>query len=140
VSIPQDPVRTKGASRHEAGSGPEEHAMPQYLLSVLEPSEGAPPANLDRIMADVGAVDSAMHQAGVWVFAGGLHAPGTATVLRVSDGEVVTTDGPYIEGKEHLGGFSIIDVPDLDAALAWGTRLARATTLPIEVRPFQDGE
>jgi hypothetical protein len=114
--------------------------MTQYLLSVLEPSEGTPPANLDQIMVDVEAVDSAMRQAGVWVFAGGLHAPSTATVLRVNEGQVVTTDGPYAEGKEHLGGFSIVDVPDLDAALEWGTRLARATTLPIEVRPFRGGE
>jgi hypothetical protein len=111
--------------------------MSQYLLSVLEPSGGTPPADLDQIMADVGEVDGAMHQAGVWVFAGGLHAPGTATVLRVDDGEVLTTDGPYAEGKEQLGGFSIIDVPDLDAALEWGTKLARATRLAIEVRPFQ---
>ena len=114
--------------------------MPQYLLSVVQPTDGTPPADLDRIMADVGEVDRAMHEAGVWVFAGGLHSPSTATVLRVSDGDVLTTDGPYAEGKEHLGGFSIIDVPDLDAALEWGTRLARATTLPIEVRPFQGGE
>ena len=53
--------------------------------------------------------------------------------------KTLLTDGPFIEGKEHLGGFSIIDVPDLDAALAWGRRLSRATTLPIEVRPFRDG-
>ena len=60
--------------------------------------------------------------------------------LRHQHGDdLLLTDGPFIEGKEHLGGFSIIDVPDLDAALAWGRRLSRATTLPIEVRPFRDG-
>ena len=113
--------------------------MTQYLLSVVEPSEGEPPApdRLAEIMADVGVVDREMRDRGVWVFAGGLHPPATATTLRPKDDEVLVTDGPYAEGREHLGGFSIIDVPDLDEALDWGRRLARATTLPIEVRPFQ---
>jgi hypothetical protein len=113
--------------------------MTQYLLSVVEPTEGEPPApdQLARIMADVGVVDRAMRDQGVWVFAGGLHPPTTATTLRPKDDEVLVTDGPYAEGREHLGGFSIIDVPDLDEALDWGRKLARATTLPIEVRPFQ---
>src|SRR3954468_18763021 len=113
--------------------------MTQYLLTVVEPSEGAAPEPkaLERIMKDVDAVDQEMRDAGVWVFAGGLHDPSTATVLRPSDGDVLVTDGPFAEGKEHVGGFSIIDVPDLDAALEWGRRLARATTLPIEVRPFR---
>jgi hypothetical protein len=71
------------------------------------------------------------------VFAGGLHPPSTATVVRVTDGEVLCTDGPFTEGKEHIGGFTVVRAPDLDAALAWGRRLAEATTLPIEVRPFQ---
>jgi hypothetical protein len=110
----------------------------QYLLSVVQPTgDGALPPDLDQIMADVDEVDRRMHEAGAWVFAGGLHDPKTATVVRVRDGEVLTTDGPYAEGKEHLGGFSIIEAPDLDAALAWGTELARATRLPIEVRPFR---
>jgi hypothetical protein len=60
-------------------------------------------------------------------------------VVRDRDGEVLITDGPFAEGKEHIGGFTIVSAPDLDAALEWGRRLARATTLPIEVRPFQDG-
>jgi hypothetical protein len=72
------------------------------------------------------------------VFSGGLHAPTTATVVRLTDGEMVTTDGPYIEGKEHIGGFTVIKAADLDAALEWGRKAARAITLPIEVRPFQD--
>ena len=77
-----------------------------------------------------------MRAAGAWVFSDGLLPPETATVLRPREGEVLVTDGPYAEGKEHLGGFTIVDVPDLDAALEWGRRLALATTLPIEVRPF----
>ena len=114
--------------------------MTQYLLSVYQP-DVAPPAGVDleQIVADVQKVDQAMKDAGVWVFAGGLHETSTATVLRAQDGEVLVTDGPYVEGKEHLGGFTIIEAPDLDAALDWGSQLAGATTLPIEVRPFQGG-
>jgi hypothetical protein len=113
--------------------------MTQYLLTVVEPSGGpAPdPAALEAIMADVDAVDQEMRTAGVWVFAGGLHPPSSATVLRPKGDDVLLTDGPIAEGKEHVGGFSIIDAPDLDAALDWGRKLARATTLPIEVRPFR---
>ena len=73
----------------------------------------------------------------MWVFSAGLHPASSATVLRPEDGQVLMTDGPFAEGKEHVGGFSIIDAPDLDAALDWGRKLARATTLPIEVRPFR---
>jgi len=69
------------------------------------------------------------------VFTGGLHAPSSATVVR-ADGMI--TDGPYLEGKEHIGGIYVITAPDLDAALRWGRKAAAATTLPIEVRPFQD--
>jgi hypothetical protein len=112
--------------------------MTQYLLTVFEPTGGVlEPEALAVIMKDVGAVDQEMRDAGVWVFAGGLHPPATATVLRPSDAEVLTTDGPFAEGKEHVGGFTIVSAPDLDAALEWGRKLARATTLPIEVRPFR---
>ncbi|NEA60673.1 hypothetical protein G3I60_42550 [Streptomyces sp. SID13666] len=111
--------------------------MPQYLLSVMQP-EGEPPAPevLQAIMRNVDALHEELKAAGAWVFSGGLHAPSTATVVRLQDGEVLTTDGPYLEGKEYLGGLSIIEAPDLDAALDWGRKSARATTLPIEVRPF----
>ncbi|MCE6997521.1 YciI family protein [Saccharothrix sp. S26] len=115
--------------------------MTQYLLSVIEPTgPGTPePEVLEEIMKDVQAVDADMRDTGVWVFAGGLHKPETATTLRPrDDGELVVTDGPFTETKEHIGGFSIIDVPDLDAALAWGRRLSVACRLPVEVRPFQD--
>ena len=112
--------------------------MTQYLLSVIEPDGPLPePDVLARIDRDVTAVDTDMRTAGVWVFSNGLLPPDSATVLRPADGEVLVTDGPFAEGKEHLGGFSIVDVPDLDAALEWGRRLALATTLPIEVRPFR---
>jgi hypothetical protein len=110
----------------------------QYLLSVYQPDGPAPPAEeLERISADLDALNAELKRAGAWVFAGGLHPPSTATVVRVSDGEALVTDGPFAEGKEHIGGFTIVRAPDLDAALEWGRRLAEATTLPIEVRPFQ---
>lgn len=112
--------------------------MTQYLLNVYQPAGGTPPPEvLDSVMRDVDAVDQEMRAAGVWVFAGGLHAPSTATVVRPRDGDVLMTDGPFAESKEHVGGFTIIEAPDLDAALEWAGKLARATTLPIEVRPFQ---
>ena len=112
--------------------------MKQYLLSVIQPDGGTPePEVLRKIMADVGALQQEMKAAGVWVFAGGLHPPSTATVVRVQGGGVLMTDGPFAEGKEHIGGFTVIKAPDLDAALAWAHKAAMATTLPIEVRPFQ---
>jgi hypothetical protein len=112
--------------------------MKEYLLSVIEP-EGAPPppAVLEKIMREVEVFHQELHAAGAWVFAGGLHPPTTATVVRVQDGETLITDGPFAEGKEHIGGFCVIRAPDLDAALEWAGKAARATTLPIEVRPFR---
>jgi hypothetical protein len=114
--------------------------MKRYLLSVVQPAGDRPADDvLEKIMQDVEAVNDELRAAGAWVFAGGLHAPSTATMVRVHDGEVVTTDGPFAEGKEFLGGISIIQAPDLDAALGWAGKLTRATTLPIEVRPFVGG-
>ena len=112
--------------------------MKQYLLSVCYPagSSQPPPAALNKIMSDVSAVRGEMQSAGVWVFSGGLHASNSATVLRHQDGDIVLTDGPFIESKEQIGGITIVQVPDLDAALSWARKLAGATTTPIEVRPF----
>lgn len=111
--------------------------MKQYLLSIHQPDgEPPPPAVLEKIMRNVKVLNQELKAAGVWVFSGGLHPPTTATVVRDKDGEVLMTDGPYTEGKEHIGGVVIIRAPDLDLALEWGRKLAKATTLPIEVRPF----
>jgi hypothetical protein len=113
--------------------------MKQYLLSMYQPEGNIPPPDvLENIMRDVRALRQELKTAGAWVFGGGLHPSTTATVVRLQDGDMLTTDGPFAEGKEHIGGFSIIKAPDLDAALEWGGKLARATTLPIEVRPFRD--
>jgi hypothetical protein len=111
--------------------------MKQYLLSVYQPEGTPPPEVLERVMRDLDVVNRELKEAGAWVFAGGLHPPSTATVVRLRDGDVLMTDGPYVEGKEHIGGFTIIRAPDLDAALEWADKLARVITLPIEVRPFQ---
>jgi hypothetical protein len=114
--------------------------MTQYLLSVVTPAEGAEPPTpeeLTAIMARVEAVQTRARQAGVWVFAGGLAAPSSATVLRPKGDEVLVTDGPFAEGKEYVGGFSVIDVADLDDALRWGRDFVAAIGLPIEVRPFE---
>lgn len=103
--------------------------MAQYLLSVYQPvGDPPPPAQLEPIARAVGELDRELRKAGVWVFAGGLHPTATATVVRAQGDETLITDGPYLEGKEHLGGFTVIDVPDLDAALEWAGKLARATT------------
>ncbi|WP_433274071.1 YciI family protein [Actinosynnema sp. CS-041913] len=112
--------------------------MTHYLISVVEPAGGHQPApeELENIMRDVEKVDADMREHGVWVFAGGLHGPEASTTLRPQDDGIVVSDGPFAEAKEYIGGFSIVDVPDLDAALEWGRRMSVACTLPVEVRPF----
>ena len=113
--------------------------MKQYLLSIYQPDGVTPePEVLERVMRDVDALVGEAKAAGVWVFDGGLHAPDTATVVHLRDGGLLVTDGPYTEGKEHVGGLFIVEVPDLDAALDWARKVATVITLPIEVRPFQD--
>ena len=118
--------------------------MPQYLLSIYQPDAPPPPevmASMGRIMAEVNALVQEAKNAGAWVFNGGLHPPSTATVVTIKGGDILITDGPYAEGKEHVGGFLIVKAPDLDRALEWGRKLARVlgdgeNSLPIEVRPF----
>ena len=118
--------------------------MTRYLLAIQQPDDPtAPdarrpePDRLAAIMRDVEAVRQDMVDAGVWVFSGGLHPVSSATVVRTRGDEVLLTDGPYAEGKEQIGGLTILDAEDLDAALAWAGRLARAIhPLPVEVRPF----
>ena len=112
--------------------------MARYLLSVYTPTDGTPPTpdELEVIMKNVEGFHRELRDAGAWVFAGGLEAPDTATVLRPQGGEVLMTDGPFVEAKEYLGGLSIVDAPDLDAALEWGRKGVAAIGLPVEVRPF----
>ncbi|WP_405062276.1 YciI family protein [Kribbella sp. NBC_01505] len=113
--------------------------MTQYLLSIYQP-DGPPPAavDLEKVMRELQVVTEEMQAAGVWVFAAGLHPPETATVVKVAKGDVLVTDGPFTEGREHLGGFTVIEAEDLDAALHWARKVAAVLEpLSIEVRPFQ---
>ena len=115
--------------------------MTQYQLSVYHPEGDPPPGfDIDQVGADVNALNEELRAADAWVFGGGLQPSSTATVLHVRDGEVLMTDGPFVESKEHVGGFWIIEAPDLDAALEWGRKATRACQVPIEVRPFQGDE
>lgn len=114
--------------------------MSQYLLSVhgsTESNEAVDPDTMQEMFAAVDAFNEEVRQAGAWVYANGLMPAETATVVDASKGEAVLTDGPYLETKEHIGGFWIIDVADLDEALAWATKGSRACQGAVEVRPFQ---
>jgi hypothetical protein len=114
--------------------------MTQYLLSVYMVEGEAPPAEdeIQTIYADVDRFNEEVKAAGAWVFAGGLHPADTATVVKATDGDVVTTDGPFPEAKEQIGGFWVIEAADLDAALAWAAKGSAACRGAVEVRPFQD--
>jgi hypothetical protein len=119
--------------------------MTRYLLSIYQPDGPPPPdvmAHMDQIMANVNALVQETRDAGAWVFNGALHDARSATVVQLKGSDVLLTDGPYAEGKEHIGGFLIVEAADLDAALAWARKLAGvlgngSESLPIEVRPFQ---
>jgi hypothetical protein len=114
--------------------------MKQYLLAVhMVDGEPAPSeAEVQRAYKAVDAYNADVMAAGAWVFAGGLLPPSTATVVRAQGGQVVTTDGPFAETKEQLGGFWVIKAADLDAALDWAAKGSAACGRPVEVRPFQD--
>jgi hypothetical protein len=114
--------------------------MTQYLLSVygIEGAELPSEEEMSAAFRDVDALNTELQAAGVWVFAGGLHPSTTATTVRVEGGAVLMTDGPFAETKERLGGFWIIEVADLDGALAWAAKATKACAQPVEVRPFQE--
>ena len=117
--------------------------MAQYLLSVWHDTPDYD-ADFDfesddaqRLVAQVDQFNAEVQAAGAWVFAGGLNPPRSATVVKVTDGDVSMTDGPYAESKEQMGGFWVVEAPDLDAALEWARKGAAACEGPVEVRPFQ---
>lgn len=114
--------------------------MKQYLLSVhyVEGEGATPPEVMEQAFADVEALNEKMQADGVYVFAGGLETPDLATVVREEGGQIVTTDGPFAEAKEQLGGFWVIRAADENEARAWAERATRACRGPVEVRPFQD--
>jgi hypothetical protein len=116
--------------------------MGQYLLSTYAVEgevPGAPATSEDMrsFMERVVALEDEMEATGTFVFGGALHDPDAATVIRTGEGDVVMTDGPFVEAKEHIAGFYIINADDLDAALAWARKVVDAINHPIEVRPFR---
>lgn len=113
--------------------------MAEYLLSVhmVEGEEMPAPDVIEKMYADVDAFNKKLQEAGAWVFAGGLQPADIATVVKVQGEDVVTTDGPFSEAKEQLGGFWVIEASDLDAALEWARQATVACQGPVEVRPFQ---
>ena len=111
--------------------------MTNYLINMYQPIGPIPPPDvLDRVMADLAVINDEIRERGQWVFSGALHPPLSSTVVRAKDGQTLMTDGPFAEVTEHIGGFWVVDAPDLDAALGWATRITGVTTLPTEVRPF----
>lgn len=114
--------------------------MKAYLMSIYQPDGPPPPPEfLDPIMNEVGAWKDELKAANAWVFDAGLAPASEAKVFRPGEGDVIVTDGPYVEGKEHLGGFTILQAPDLDAALEWVSKLVLVRYLPLEVRPMVTG-
>lgn len=114
--------------------------MTLYLLSVhgADESPYATPEDMERAYRDVAALNDDLRAQGAWVFAGGLHPATTARVVRAKDGALLHTDGPYLEGKEHIGGFWVIQAADEDTALRWAEKATVACQGAVEVRPFQD--
>jgi hypothetical protein len=130
--------------RHKVGSGTDPRSrgveMNQYLLSVYDGGPGGPatPEEMHAFMGRVIALEEEMDEAGAFVFGGALHGSDAATVVRGGTGlDKVTTDGPFVEAKEHIGGFYVINAEDLDAALAWAEKVVEAIDHDIEVRPFR---
>lgn len=115
--------------------------MSQYLLSTYavddEVSGPQTPEEMQAFMDRVAALEAEMEASGTFVFGGALHDPDAATVIRATDGDPVMTDGPFVEAKEHVAGFYIINADDLDAALSWGRKVVGAIDHPIELRPFR---
>jgi hypothetical protein len=114
--------------------------MPQYLLNIIQPvGEVPPPEDLEPVMRELASLNEEMRAAGAWVFAAALHQPEASTVVRADGDGILTTDGPYAEGKEFIGGFDLIQAENLDGALAWAGKLARILGgLPVEVRPVAE--
>ncbi len=116
--------------------------MTRYMLSVHsvagEAREPMSAEEMQHSWQQIGILEAEMKSTGAWVSSGRLHEPETATVVRVANGEILTTDGPFAEAKEHLGGFYVVNADDLDAALALAAKATRVIGSPIEVRPFAD--
>jgi hypothetical protein len=114
--------------------------MPQYLVAIHHPDEFDPFREDEATVRDIHALNLEMIAAGVRIFAGGLSSASSAKSLRAQrDGKVLITDGPFLEAKEHVGGFWILETADMDEALAWASKAAVACRAPVEVRAFLGG-
>ncbi|MDB5973791.1 MAG: hypothetical protein JWR07_551 [Nevskia sp.] len=114
--------------------------MTRYLVAIHHPDDYDPSLEDEAMSRDIDALNHEMEAAGVRIFAGGLHPASNAKSLRAQpDGKVLITDGPYLEAKEHVGGFWMLEAANLDEALAWGRKAVIACRAPVEVRPFIDG-
>jgi len=115
----------------------QEKVMPQFLVAIHHPDDYDPSVEDEAMHRDIDVVNEEMITAGIRVFVGGLHTAGSAKSLRLqANGKVLITDGPYLETKEHIGGFWVLEAADLNEALAWGRKAAVACRAPVEVRPF----
>lgn len=118
--------------------------MPQYLLSLSNPTEQPNRQRTDEemrhSMSDILALNDALKSAGAWVYGGQLDAPSAAKVVRPRNSKIRVTDGPYLEAKEHVAGFYIIEAADIDTAIDWAAKTSDAVGMPIEVRTFVQGE
>ena len=115
--------------------------MTKYLLSTYavegEASPAPPsPEDMQTMMERIVALEAEMDESGTFVFGGRLHGPDAATVVRMSDADVILTDGPFAESKEHIAGFYIINADDLDAAVVWAAKVTECVGRPIEVQAF----
>ena len=111
--------------------------MAQYLIAIRHPDDYNPSLEDEAMGRDIDILNEEMEAAGARIFAGGLRPASSAKSLRSQpNGEVLITDGPYLETKEHIGGFWVLEVADLDEALAWGRKAVLACRAPVEVRPF----
>jgi hypothetical protein len=141
MSIPAKTIRrySEGAKPCHLHT-PTGEIMPRYLVAIHHPDGYNPSVSEDEAMWDaIAALNEEMKAADVRVFVGGLHPAGRAKSLRAQpDGKVTITDGPYLETKEHVGGFWVLEAADMDAALAWGRKAVVACRAPVEVRQFHD--
>ena len=114
--------------------------MKQYMISVpmIDGVPQPPAEEIQRRYQQVDQLNAELQSAGAWVFGGGLLPASSATVVRADGDDVVVTDGPFTEFKEHIGGFRVVQAEDLDAALSWAAKATRACGAPVEVRPFQE--
>ena len=117
--------------------------MPQFLLTLHSSTEARPQMSreeMERSWSEIQSVNEALKSSGAWVYGGRLDEPSEAKVVRPRNSRIRVTDGPFIEAKEQIGGFYIIEAADLDAALDWASRTSDAVRRPIEVRRFAQGE